>query len=244
MAAVRDWLAHRTRNSHATEHEPIHLFHIGKTAGTALKQALLDHPSPTYSVLLHGHGVTLADVPAGEKFMFVIRDPLSRFVSGFNGRLRETTLATTTPGRTGSESLSRCSGHPTISARHSERRISSGVRRPSRPCATSAMSTRRIRSGSATRRRFGNGSPTSLHPAAGPPRRRLPAPEAQALTPGRCATTGRRDRRSPHAGRLLAAPRRQRARQSRALVCRRSRLRRGLQGTGAQSEQRVEHRHQ
>ena len=89
MAAVRDWLARRARSSHATELEPIHLFHIGKTAGTALKQALLDHPSPAYSVLLHGHGVTLADVPAGEKFMFVIRDPLSRFVSGFNGRLRE-----------------------------------------------------------------------------------------------------------------------------------------------------------
>jgi hypothetical protein len=44
---------------------------------------------PGYQVLLHGHSVTLADVPVGEKFMFVIRNPLSRFVSGFNGRLRE-----------------------------------------------------------------------------------------------------------------------------------------------------------
>ena len=89
MAAVSDWIARRARHGRATEHEPIHLFHIGKTGGTALKQALLDHPSPRFSVLLHGHGVTLADVPAGEKFMFVIRDPLSRFVSAFNGRLRE-----------------------------------------------------------------------------------------------------------------------------------------------------------
>ena len=89
MVAVSDWLARRSRRSRAAEHEPIHLFHIGKTGGTALKQALLDCESPRYSVLLHGHGVTLADVPVGEKFMFVIRDPLSRFVSGFNGRLRE-----------------------------------------------------------------------------------------------------------------------------------------------------------
>jgi hypothetical protein len=89
VAAVSDWLARRSRRSRATKNEPIHLFHIGKTGGTALKQALLDYASPRFTVLLHGHGVTLADVPVGEKFMFVIRDPLSRFVSGFNGRLRE-----------------------------------------------------------------------------------------------------------------------------------------------------------
>ena len=36
-----------------------------------------------------GHDVTLADVPKGEQYMFLIRDPLTRFVSAFNGRLRE-----------------------------------------------------------------------------------------------------------------------------------------------------------
>jgi len=36
-----------------------------------------------------GHDTPLAKVPAGEKFMFIVRDPLSRFVSAFNGRLRE-----------------------------------------------------------------------------------------------------------------------------------------------------------
>jgi hypothetical protein len=69
---------------------PIHVLHIGKTAGTALKHALLDHRSVSgYELLLHGHEVTLAHVPVGERFMFVIRDPISRFVSAFNGRLRE-----------------------------------------------------------------------------------------------------------------------------------------------------------
>jgi hypothetical protein len=68
---------------------PLHVFHIGKTGGTALKESLLQYGGDSgYRLLLHGHDVTLPDVPPGEKFMFVIRDPLSRFVSAFNGRLR------------------------------------------------------------------------------------------------------------------------------------------------------------
>lgn len=70
--------------------QQLHVLHLGKTGGTALKQALLDHRDVSnHWLLLHGHDVTLADVPVGERFMFVVRDPLTRFVSGFNGRLRE-----------------------------------------------------------------------------------------------------------------------------------------------------------
>jgi hypothetical protein len=70
--------------------EELHILHPGKTGGTALKQALLDHGDASrYRLLLHGHDVTLSHVPVGEKFMFIVRDPLSRFVSAFNGRLRE-----------------------------------------------------------------------------------------------------------------------------------------------------------
>jgi hypothetical protein len=69
--------------------EPIHVFHIGKTGGTALGHALVEHAGTSaYTLLFEGHRLTLGDVPIGEKFMFVIREPLSRFVSGFNGRLR------------------------------------------------------------------------------------------------------------------------------------------------------------
>jgi hypothetical protein len=69
---------------------PLHVFHIGKTGGTALKDALVEHRDAAgYDLLTHGHTVTLADVPVGEKYMFVLREPLSRFVSAFNGRLRE-----------------------------------------------------------------------------------------------------------------------------------------------------------
>jgi hypothetical protein len=69
---------------------PLHAFHIGKTGGTALNETLLEHRDACrYRLLFGGHTLTLRDVPAGERFMFVIRDPLTRFVSAFNGRLRE-----------------------------------------------------------------------------------------------------------------------------------------------------------
>ena len=37
-------------------------------------------------VHLHRHAVRLRDVPVGEKFFFFVRDPVSRFVSGFHSR--------------------------------------------------------------------------------------------------------------------------------------------------------------
>jgi hypothetical protein len=69
---------------------PLNVLHIGKTGGTALKHVLRENePASRYQLLFRGHDVTLADVPRDEAFMFLIRDPLSRFVSAFNGRLRE-----------------------------------------------------------------------------------------------------------------------------------------------------------
>jgi glycosyltransferase involved in cell wall biosynthesis len=69
---------------------PLNVLHIGKTGGTALKHVLAEHESSArLELLFRGHDVTLADVPKGEQYMFLIRDPLSRFVSAFNGRLRE-----------------------------------------------------------------------------------------------------------------------------------------------------------
>jgi len=69
---------------------PLNVLHIGKTGGTALKHVLAENAeSSRYQLLFRGHDVTLADIPEGEQFMFLIRDPLTRFVSAFNGRLRE-----------------------------------------------------------------------------------------------------------------------------------------------------------
>jgi hypothetical protein len=69
---------------------PLNVLHIGKTGGTALKHVLAENAAGSrYQLLFRGHDVMLADVPEGEQFMFLIRDPLTRFVSAFNGRLRE-----------------------------------------------------------------------------------------------------------------------------------------------------------
>jgi hypothetical protein len=77
---------HRVRDTR----QPVHVLHVGKTGGTALKHVLIEHQAVArYRLLFRGHEVGLADVPVGERFMFLIRDPLSRFVSAFNGRLRE-----------------------------------------------------------------------------------------------------------------------------------------------------------
>jgi hypothetical protein len=69
---------------------PLNVLHIGKTGGTALKHVLQEQAADSrYQLLFRGHEVKLGDVAQGELLMFLIRDPLSRYVSAFNGRLRE-----------------------------------------------------------------------------------------------------------------------------------------------------------
>jgi Sulfotransferase family len=63
--------------------------HVGKTGGTAINTALEPlRNSGRYEIVLDGHHVDLRQIPSGEKFFFVLRDPLERFVSGFNDRQR------------------------------------------------------------------------------------------------------------------------------------------------------------
>jgi hypothetical protein len=68
----------------------LHVLHVGKTGGTAVNHVLLEHYAASpYRLVFREHADRVADVPVGERFMFLIRDPLSRFVSAFNSRLRE-----------------------------------------------------------------------------------------------------------------------------------------------------------
>lgn len=68
----------------------VHFLRPGKTGGTALTDTLLEYRDVlSYVLVFCGHEVTLADVPVGDYAMFFLRDPRSRFVSAFNGRLRE-----------------------------------------------------------------------------------------------------------------------------------------------------------
>ncbi|MGQ0559745.1 MAG: sulfotransferase family 2 domain-containing protein [Sphingosinicella sp.] len=66
---------------------PIHVLHIGKTGGTAVKAALWPLLGRA-NLVLHDHRTRLCDCPQDSLVFFVVRDPLERFVSGFNSRLR------------------------------------------------------------------------------------------------------------------------------------------------------------
>ncbi len=70
----------------------VHFVHMGKTAGTALQNALIDYNSRKnreYYFVPHRHTFTISDVPVEEFCLFTIRDPIARFVSGFYSRRRE-----------------------------------------------------------------------------------------------------------------------------------------------------------
>lgn len=67
----------------------LHLLHVRKSGGTAVKDALANAPVARAELVLHPHRVTLADLPPGEQVAFVLRDPLTRYVSGFYSRLRQ-----------------------------------------------------------------------------------------------------------------------------------------------------------
>ena len=62
----------------------LHFLHIGKTGGSAVKEAIAGRPG----IALHEHGKRLRDIPPGEPVFFTVREPLARYVSAFNSRLR------------------------------------------------------------------------------------------------------------------------------------------------------------
>ena len=91
----------------------IHFLHIGKTGGSAIKEALkraikqqdvyantnklkddteLDFKSLSGrfdKIVLHGHAKTLKQIPESDWFFFCIRNPISRYMSGFGSRKRQ-----------------------------------------------------------------------------------------------------------------------------------------------------------
>ncbi len=69
----------------------VHFIHIRKTGGTAIKNALrgINKTSRRYKIWLHPHRVSLKYIPRGDYIVIFVRDPISRFISGFYSRLRE-----------------------------------------------------------------------------------------------------------------------------------------------------------
>ena len=68
----------------------VHILHIGKTGGSAVKEALNSYLlAGKFKIELHNHSFKLKDVPDGEKVVFFLRYPIKRFMSGFYSRKRK-----------------------------------------------------------------------------------------------------------------------------------------------------------
>ena len=67
----------------------VHFLHIGKTGGTSIMHTINQFPANNYKVIRHDHKVRLRDLRRREPVFFFLRDPISRFVSGFNSRYRQ-----------------------------------------------------------------------------------------------------------------------------------------------------------
>jgi hypothetical protein len=75
----------------------VHFIHVSKAGGTALRYAIraarLDAggrlESPWGDVWGHDHRFRFADVGRGDKVVLPLRDPISRFLSGYYSRLRK-----------------------------------------------------------------------------------------------------------------------------------------------------------
>lgn len=69
----------------------LHFLHIGKCAGTAIKRVMNKvNQQKGYDLFIqHPHRVTLTDLPANAAYFFSIRNPITRFYSGFYSRKRK-----------------------------------------------------------------------------------------------------------------------------------------------------------
>lgn len=69
----------------------LHFIHIGKNAGTQITGigAQINRSSRKYRFVKHSHHSTVGLIPAGESYFFSIRNPVSRFKSGFYSRKRK-----------------------------------------------------------------------------------------------------------------------------------------------------------
>jgi hypothetical protein len=68
----------------------IHFLHIGKCAGTVIKDFIDNFNTVNgFSIVAHSHKITLRDIPENSAYFFSIRDPITRFYSGFYSRKRK-----------------------------------------------------------------------------------------------------------------------------------------------------------
>lgn len=68
----------------------IYFLHIGKAAGSQIKQAMvqINEQQSAVTMLAMSHQITLKDIPEPADYFFSVREPISRFRSGFYSRKR------------------------------------------------------------------------------------------------------------------------------------------------------------
>jgi hypothetical protein len=75
----------RLRRAERYQPGACHFLHIGKAAGSKIKGLVAQYPQ---KVIVHSHDVSLRDLPPDASYFFSIRDPVTRFYSGFYSRKR------------------------------------------------------------------------------------------------------------------------------------------------------------
>src|SRR4051812_13008715 len=84
--------AQRRASAEARRHgqRVVHMLHVRRAGGTAVQTALNNaRIPPELRLLLHAHGISLAHLPEEDEVFFFLREPVSRFVSGFEMRRQE-----------------------------------------------------------------------------------------------------------------------------------------------------------
>ena len=90
QARIARAMRRASTEAHQRGERVVHMLHVRKTGGTAIQTALkAAGPVPGLLLLLHAHGISLADVPDEDEVFFFLRDPVARFVSGFEMRRQE-----------------------------------------------------------------------------------------------------------------------------------------------------------
>ncbi|WP_137679368.1 hypothetical protein [Aurantiacibacter suaedae] len=76
----------RSKQDKSDRADAFHFLHIGKAAGSQIKRLAKQHSD---KIVVHKHDVYLKDIPRDAPYFFSIRDPISRFYSGFYSRKRK-----------------------------------------------------------------------------------------------------------------------------------------------------------
>lgn len=96
IADLQEEVMHLTKAKNSLEEQlrkkknpsKIHFLHIGKTGGTEITQDLVKSKQIKL-IFGHGHDFILGKGRPGDKYVFFVRDPCDRWVSGFLSRLRQ-----------------------------------------------------------------------------------------------------------------------------------------------------------